>query len=154
LERLFEGEPGDRASVRRDTILRMFWKFRPPSRQFLIPPLVLLVMLAWTSLAFQGDKTWYQEDTTISLMRGSSGRTVARMLALAGTIINYDGQGKPNFVAFAQGPKGVIEGKYGITANGAEDRVDWCISRRVMSRCHTSLSVEATLFHIGSSIWN
>jgi hypothetical protein len=82
---------------------------------------VLFGVVAWTSLALQGDKVWYQEETTIGVIQGTSGRPVAKMSASAGTIINYNAKGTPNFIAFAD-PKGTIQGKYGITMTGPENK--------------------------------
>ncbi len=78
--------------------------------QFPISRLVLLVVLAGTSVAF-GEQVCYEAETVISLIPEGRGT----MSAGSGTIINFDHNGAPNFIAFSQGGGcKIVEGKYGI----------------------------------------
>ena len=112
-----------------DILRRMLRHLKAPStrhhaaaRRFPVFRLVLLAVLASTSFAFQGDKVWYQAETTVSMIQGTDGRPVANMSASAGTIINYDGSGKPNFIGFAEAPQGTVQGEYGTALTGGEPK--------------------------------
>jgi hypothetical protein len=88
------------------------WK----SYQLPLSCLVLLVMLAWTGLAFQENgPVVYDTETLISRIQ-SHGTPVASMYASAKTIVHYDDTGTPDIISFDI--NGKVQGLYGIDGAG------------------------------------
>jgi hypothetical protein len=65
-----------------------------------------LIVLVWSSLS-QAEKILYKGKTHIG----------GFAYANAGTIVNYDSKGTPDFIGFANS-NGIIQGKYGIDGTG------------------------------------
>ncbi|MGO9610578.1 MAG: hypothetical protein ACLPT4_13150 [Verrucomicrobiia bacterium] len=92
---------------------------------------VLLVALAWTSLAqgqasrdLRGETIWYQGEHTVSVLLDNDGQPGATMSVSAGTIITFDSGGQPQFIRFSQvGPNGTEEQRdFGVDGTGPKNK--------------------------------
>ncbi len=89
------------------------------------------------SADLRGAKVWYQTETVIT----SEPVYNMSLSAGAGTIIFYDSEGAPNFIAFAQPPNGLVQGEYGIDGTGPKNK-----GRLIYRQINPNIAMAYTVF--------